>query len=242
MDTDDKLIVALDLTKYEYAKEVTRQLSEIEGLWGVKVNSLLRRFGYPLVAQLKNLGVRVMADLKLHDIPNTVAQDCAFLKEYEPDILTVHASGGEAMIKAAVDACGHACAVFCITVLTSLDDKDAQQIFGAPVKETVCNLAKLAAKAGADGMVCSPHELGLLNQLRRSGDLPPTFQLLTPGIRPAWGSKPSDQKRFTSPKDAIQGGADLIVVGRPILDHENPVEGAQQIVREILHGLVSSSR
>lgn len=181
--------------------------------------------GYHAVAEA---GLPVFLDLKLHDIPNTVAGGIRAVLPLRPAIVNVHAAGGLAMMRAAAEAAQEAGRerplVIAVTVLTSLDETDlaATGVTGAPA-DHVLRLAHLAARAGLDGVVCSAHEI---EGLRR--ELGPDFKLIVPGIRPA-GSDIGDQKRIMTPAEALARGADVLVIGRPITGAADPREAAEAI-------------
>ncbi len=181
--------------------------------------------GYRTVAEA---GLPLFLDLKLHDIPNTVAGGVRALLPLKPSIMTIHAGGGLAMMKAAVEAAAEAGEqrplIVGVTVLTSLDQSDlaAMGVQGS-TGEQVLRLAELAEKAGLDGVVCSAHEIGALRRERSPG-----FKLIVPGIRPA-GAAIGDQKRVMSPADALALGADVLVIGRPITDAPDPRAAAEAI-------------
>jgi orotidine-5'-phosphate decarboxylase len=168
-----------------------------------------------------------MLDLKLHDIPETVARAAARVATLGAALLTVHTGGGRAMLEAAVRAAG-ATRVLAVTVLTSLDDADLAQI-GAqgPVRELVVRRARLALEAGCAGVVASPHEIAAIRAIVPSG-----FLIVTPGVRPA-GAAAGDQKRVMTPREARLAGADLVVVGRPLRDAADPAAAARAIVAEL---------
>jgi len=184
-------------------------------------------------------GVRAVAgpaplflDLKLHDIPNTVAGGVRSACNVNPRFLTIHASGGEAMMRAAAEAAKAAGSsrpmLLGISVLTSLDDSDLKAVGqNGPVRDQARRLAALAQKSGLDGMVCSPHELEALR-----AECGRNFLLVTPGIRPSWASA-QDQKRATTPADAIRLGADYLVIGRPITQADDPAAALARIADEI---------
>ncbi|MFT8717982.1 orotidine-5'-phosphate decarboxylase [Acetobacter sp.] len=180
-------------------------------------------------------GRKLFLDLKLHDIPNTVGSAIASLgRRLRPAMLTIHASGGSAMVAAARKACddsfpeGERPILLAVTVLTSLDDAAlAEMGVRDGARAQVLRLAELALRNGADGLVCSPHELSALRQ--EFGDKP---VLVTPGIRPA-GAALGDQKRVMTPADARQAGADWIVVGRPITGAADPAAAAASIAADL---------
>ncbi|MEQ1755376.1 MAG: orotidine-5'-phosphate decarboxylase [Micropepsaceae bacterium] len=185
------------------------------------------------VARIAELGVPVFADLKLHDIPNTVAGGIRAILPLGVSIVNIHASGGAAMMKAAADAAATAGAkrpkVIGVTVLTSLDagDLHAAGIGGSPADQ-VMRLATLAKTSGLDGVVCSAHEI---EPLRRA--LGKDFMLIVPGIRPA-GASVGDQKRVMTPREAVKLGADILVIGRPITEAADPGAAARAIRDQLL--------
>ena len=184
-------------------------------------------------------GVRAVAgplplflDLKLHDIPNTVAGGVRSACGVNPRFLTIHASGGEAMMRAAADAAKAAGSsrpmLLGITVLTSLDDADLTAVGqNGPARDQVRRLAALAKKSGLDGVVCSPHELEALR-----AECGRDFLLVAPGIRPA-STGSDDQKRAMTPAEAIRRGADYLVIGRPITQADDPAAALAKIVAEV---------
>ncbi len=167
---------------------------------------------------------KLFLDLKLHDIPNTVAGAVrAAVAGCAPDFLTVHASGGREMMCAAVEAAAKT-KILAVTVLTSLDADELSAVGqGADAQEQVLRLARLAVEAGAGGIVCSPREIALLRK-----ELPREILLVVPGIRPA-GSKAGDQKRIMTPAEATAAGADYLVIGRPITQADDPVAAARSM-------------
>lgn len=175
-------------------------------------------------------GLPVFLDLKLHDIPNTVAGAVRSALALEPAMLTLHASGGSAMLKAAVEAKRQASAstwLLAVTVLTSLDDVDLEEggVAGGTGAQ-VERLARIAVEAGVDGLVCSPHEIARLRRI-----LPAQVKLVVPGIRPA-GSAGDDQKRVMTPRQALAAGADVLVVGRPITGAADPAAAARALLQD----------
>ena len=196
-------------------------------VWGFKVNDLLLECGAAIVTKLKKYG-RVFADAKLHDIPNTVANSVTRLSGAGADIITVHASGGVKMLERAVaNAAGAKIAA--VTLLTSLSAGESQRIFRRTPPETVREFAALAMEAGAPAIVCSAEELTLLNE-------DPALSALlkiTPGIRPRWCEAKHDQERTKTPGEAVHTGAGLLVIGRPITRHRDPVEAVRLIDEEL---------
>ena len=175
-------------------------------------------------------------DLKLHDIPNTVAGAVRAIAALKPEFLTVHAAGGPAMLRAAVDEAaeaagrtGHRLKLLGVTVLTSLDDGDLDAVGQrGPAADQVRRLALLARTCGLDGVICSPYEVAGLR-----AELGPDFQLVVPGIRPS-GAALGDQKRVMGPREAIAAGASRLVIGRPITDAPDPAAAARAIAAELV--------
>jgi orotidine-5'-phosphate decarboxylase len=183
---------------------------------------------------LRERGSEVFLDLKLHDIPNTVASALRVIASMDVRLTTVHASGGRSMLEAAVDAAGDHCGVFAVTVLTSLDAAAVAEVTGglSPVEDAVMRLAALASSCGVRGVVCSGEEARMIRQ--RFG---PTFEMIVPGIR-LRGDAQGDQARVVTPEAAAATGADYIVVGRSVTAAADPVV-AMASVRE---GLTASGR
>jgi orotidine-5'-phosphate decarboxylase len=208
--------VALDApdidTAAHWATLVTPYVSTVKiGL------ELYLRHGPAVVATVRGgSGVQVFLDLKLHDIPNTVAGAARAVAKLRPEILTVHAAGGAEMIKAAVAAAPDTI-VAGVTLLTSIGDKDLAEIgLDGPVSDAVRRMAALAVGAGARGLVCSPQEVSAVR-----AEVGPDIMLITPGIRMA-GATSDDQARIATPEEALRAGADLLVVGRPITRAADP--------------------
>ncbi len=176
-------------------------------------------------------GRYIFLDLKLHDIPNTVAGAVRSALKCNPDFLTVHAAGGRAMMQAAVAAAktaAHPVKILAVTVLTALDKNDLRETGQqGPVQDQVLRLARLAQESGVDGLVCSPHEIGLLRR-----ELGRDILLIVPGIRPA-DSEAMDQKRTMTPAAAAGLGADYLVIGRPITQSGSPAQASSNILKEI---------
>jgi orotidine-5'-phosphate decarboxylase len=225
----NRLIAALDTPSRADADKLVERLEGVPS-W-VKIGlELFCAEGPAIVRDFTARGLAVMLDLKLHDIPETVARATAKVAGLGAGLLTVHASGGTAMLEAAVQAAraGGDMKVLAVTVLTSLDDSDLAQIGAiAPVADLVKKRAQLAASAGCDGIVASPHEVAVLREV-----VPPGFLLVTPGVRPE-GSATGDQKRVMTPRQARAAGADLVVIGRPLRDAANPAAAARAIVEEL---------
>ncbi|HEX4420597.1 MAG TPA: orotidine-5'-phosphate decarboxylase [Kofleriaceae bacterium] len=231
-DPGNRLIAALDAPSRADADALTHRLAGVPS-W-VKIGlELFCAAGPAIVADYVARHHRVMLDLKLHDIPETVARATARVAGLGAGLLTVHAGGGRAMLEAAVRAAG-ATRVLAVTVLTSLDDADLAQI-GArgPVRDLVLQRTELAIAAGCAGVVASPLEIAPIRAIA-----PPGFLIVTPGVRPA-GADAGDQKRIMTPRQARDAGADLVVVGRPLRDAPDPAAAARQIVAELTGGLTA---
>lgn len=228
MEPRDRLCFALDVPDLIRAEEAVQQTKESVGLYKVGLE-LFTSFGPKAVHAVRYAGGEVFLDLKLHDIPATVERAVARMANLEVGYLTVHASGGPAMIEAASRRAEDVgMKVLAVTVLTSLDKKDLGDIGfqGDPEMQTV-RLARVARDAGAHGLVCSVSSLSSLRQL--VGD---SMTLVTPGIRPS-GTDVGDQKRTGTPAGAIGAGSDILVVGRPIRDAGDRTAAAAAILEEI---------
>lgn len=236
MRPTDRVFVALDMPEIEGAKAMAAQVSGLVG--GVKLG--LEFFMAQGPAGIRDViaagDLPLFLDLKLHDIPNTVAGAVRSVAPLAPKFLTIHAGGGPAMIRAAADAAreeaerlGLPCMrILAVTVLTSLSDEDLTAVGQAvPAADQVRRLAQVAHANGADGIVCSPAEVALLRR-----DLPADFTLMVPGIRPTWAAA-NDQKRVMGPRDAVAAGADHLVIGRPITADADPAAAARRIAEEL---------
>ncbi|MCB9378884.1 MAG: orotidine-5'-phosphate decarboxylase [Holophagales bacterium] len=186
------------------------------------------RWGPDAVAVARRHARGLFLDLKLHDIPNTVAGAVASALELGVDYLTIHAGGGPAMIEAAARAAGERLTILAVTVLTHLDEGELERLGlpGTPAERALAWVL-LAREAGAGGAVCSPREVGALR-----GAAPPPFRLVTPGIRPA-GSSADDQRRTATPAAALAAGADLLVIGRPLTRAAEPEAALAALASEL---------
>ena len=220
------ICVALDSRDPDHNLDLAREVAECVGY--VKLGLTSFTSGGPNHAR-ELIGVRpLFVDLKLHDIPAQVESAVANVGELGASLLTVHAAGGPDMVKAAVAAAPPDLRIIAVTVLTSIDDSVLDSIgMGGPSRDAVLRLAELALGAGADGLVCSPLEVAALRE--RFG--PDPF-LVVPGIRPA-GSKSDDQRRTLGPREALDAGADLLVIGRPITGAEDPAAAANEIAASL---------
>ncbi len=230
-----RTFVALDTTDLAHALRLAKALSGHVG--GMKVGKeFFTACGPDGVRAVAGCGMPVFLDLKFHDIPNTVAGAVRAALPLQPMMLDVHASGGEAMMRAAAQAAEEAGAerplVLGITVLTSMDESDLQGVgVDSAVPDQVLRLATLAQYSGLDGVVCSAREVEDLRE-----HLGKDFKLIVPGIRPKWAAS-DDQKRIVTPAVAVAIGADYLVIGRPITGAADPVEAADKIAAEIAAGL-----
>lgn len=216
------VFLALDFPRLETAEAVARKVKDHVG--GLKLGlEFFYAHGHHGVHEIAKIGLPIFLDLKLHDIPNTVAGAMQSIHVLEPAIVTVHAAGGRAMMEDAKAAAGEHCKVVGVTLLTSLDENDmvATGIGGTP-HDQVMRLADLAQSAGLDGIVCSGHEIGAVHARWKDGFF------VVPGLRPADGNT-GDQKRTVTPRAARDAGASVLVVGRPISRAEDPVAAARAI-------------
>jgi orotidine-5'-phosphate decarboxylase len=224
------VFVALDTTDLDYARELAARVRGDVG--GLKLGlEFFNAHGPDGVRLFLDMGLPVFLDLKYHDIPNTVAGACRAGASLGVSILNVHAQGGAAMMRAAVDAVksvSPTTRLIAVTMLTSLSDEDLPSVgLAPPVADQVLRLASLTQQCGLDGVVCSAHEI---TRLRR--ELGPDFQLIVPGIRPA-GSDVGDQKRVMGPAEAAAAGASILVIGRPITAAADPGEAARDIAQSL---------
>ena len=224
-DSAPGLIIALDGLSDQEALGLASRLSPRD--CRLKVGAELFVKGGPaLVRNLQEQGFEIFLDLKFNDIPNTVAAACRAAREMGVWMCTVHASGGPAMLEAARDAARDELHVVAVTVLTSLDDEDLDAVGQRSAGEQVSRLANLARQAGLSGIVCSAREA---KQIR--AECGPDFWIVTPGIRP--GTTTDDQKRTVTPKAAVQAGANHLVIGRPVVQADDPPSAIRAILEEL---------
>jgi orotidine-5'-phosphate decarboxylase len=233
----DRLIIALDLPSAADAQAAVMRIGANGRFYKVGLQ-LFTSAGPDFVRRLKDSGKKVFLDLKFHDIPNTAAGAVLSAAELGVDILTVHTSGGEKMLRAAVEAAasaGKPPLVLGVTVLTSLDDTDLAEIGLAArtMSEQVMRMAELARKCGCGGLVASPLEITTLRKAMGKD-----MKLVIPGVRPA-GAEKGDQTRVATPSEAIAAGADFLVVGRPITAAADPAAAAKAIAAEMAGEAVS---
>ena len=223
----DKIIVALDVPTANEALRLTSLLSQEVGLFKIGLQ-IYTAEGPGLVRSVSSLGPRVFLDLKLHDIPNTVGRAVEAAGTLGVRMLTIHLSGGREMVRAAIAARSNDMLLLGVTVLTSSTDETlAETGITGNATDQVLRLAHLGVSAGIDGLVASPHEARRLR-----GEFGDKIKIVTPGIRPA-GSDAGDQKRFTTPREAVDAGADYLVIGRPITGAADPKAAVQSIVDEL---------
>jgi orotidine-5'-phosphate decarboxylase len=225
----DRLAIALDFPDERQAMDLVDHLGDTCQWYKVGME-LYYAAGNRTVQQLRDRGFDVFLDLKLHDIPNTVAGAVRSATQAGASLLTIHASGGSAMMTAAAEAATAPGSprLLAVTVLTSMDGNELAGIgISASPAEQVLRLARLAQASGINGMVCSPEEVGILRK-----ETGPDSLLVVPGIRPA-GSAVGDQKRVATPTKAITDGASLLVVGRPITRATDPAAAARAVLQEI---------
>ncbi|HDP69515.1 MAG TPA: orotidine-5'-phosphate decarboxylase [Actinobacteria bacterium] len=229
------LIVALDVPSKKEALDMVDQLKVYVDFYKIGLQLFLAE-GHGVVEAIKDCGVNIFLDLKLHDIPNQVAAACRELVKMEVSMFTVHTQGGFEMMKRAKEAVEDEAfklgisppVVLGVTVLTSLDQKDLTDMgINRKVNEQVLGLASMATEAGLDGVVASPNEISDLKRVLGEDNM-----IVVPGIRPKGAAK-TDQKRVMSPQEALTKGADYIVVGRPIIEAIDPLNKTVEILNEI---------
>ena len=227
-----KVITALDVSSRDEALHLVKELHDLVGMFKVG-SQLFMSAGPAIVREIVEAGGKVFLDLKFHDIPNTVTHAAAEAAKLGISMMTIHASGGRAMMEAVVkglqDKSGtHRPLVVAVTVLTSLDTRSLFEIgMEQPVDLYVQRLAVLAQECGVDGVVCSPREIQLLRKT-----VNPSFKIVTPGIRMPDQSL-NDQQRIATPRDALAAGADYIVVGRAVTGDPQPRTAMQRLIQSI---------
>ena len=214
--------LALDLPRLDAAEALARKVAGHVG--GLKLGlEFFCAHGHHGVHEIARIGLPIFLDLKLHDIPNTVAAAMQSIHVLEPAIVTVHAAGGRAMMEDAKAAAGEHCKVVAVTVLTSLDERDlARTGVSGSAHNQALRLAELAQAAGLDGIVCSGHEVADIHHQWKNGFF------VVPGLRP-WNGNNGDQKRTVTPREARDAGASVLVIGRPISRADDPLAAARAI-------------
>jgi orotidine-5'-phosphate decarboxylase len=224
--TDPKIIVAIDTFDFEKANAILEQLNPDHCL--VKIGSVVfNALGKSFLKHASSQGFKIFLDLKLHDIPNTVYETITGFNDCKIDMLTVHLSGGEKMLRKAMLA-GKSIntKVIGVSMLTSLEEEDSLTLFGNTVEDQINNLFKIAVKVNIDGIVCSPHELEIANTMLGSHSIK-----ITPGIRDTTAE--DDQARTLSAKEAIERGSTFLVIGRPITQAEDIAQALQNFNNSI---------
>ena len=228
----EKVIIALDVSSREQALRLVKDLHDLTGMF--KVGSQLYMSAGPgLVREIVDGGGKVFLDLKFHDIPNTVSRAAVEAGRLGVSMMTIHASGGRAMMESAAGELNETFGarkpmVVAVTILTSLDTRSLFEIgLELPVEQQVQRLALLAQDCGIDGVVCSPRETPLLRKVVKAG-----FKIVTPGIRMPDQSL-NDQQRIATPRDAIASGADYIVVGRAVTEEREPRAALQRLIQSL---------
>jgi len=227
---NEKLIVALDVKSLDEAKGIVKKLSPTVKIFKVGMG-LFTLYGPDTVKIVHDSGAKVFLDLKFHDIPNTVTHALRSAAKLGIFMVNIHTLGGSEMMMRAAEAIRESDnkpKLLGVTVLTSMDQSSIEEIgIDKKVEDEVVSLARLGKDSGLDGVVASPKEVSLIRN-----NLGKDFIIVTPGIRPA-GAEKSDQKRIMTPREAIETGADYIVVGRPIIETKDPLAAANKIIKEM---------
>ncbi len=228
MKPKDRLIVALDFNSEHKAMEAVDRLKAEVKFFKVGLE-LFSSCGPAIVDKIKKKGCEVFLDLKFHDIPNTVEKASRAVSSLGAFMFNVHALGGLDMMKRAKGAAGSGSKVIAVTILTSADENALKKCgISVNIEDEVINLAALAKDAGLDGVVASPKEVSRIRK-----ELGKDFLIVAPGIRPA-SAAIDDQKRIATPREAIDLGADYIVVGRPIIAAPDPIAMAREILKDMI--------
>ena len=231
----DKLIVALDFSGLAEAEKIVKKICPLVKIFKVG-KELFTSTGPAAIEMIHSYECRVFLDLKFHDIPNTVGSACEAAARLGVFMMNVHTLGGKNMMIGAMQSVHKVAGqkkvtppkVLGVTVLTSLTDRDLKEVgVSKKVKREVKDLAVLAQSSGLDGVVASGQEIKLIREATGKD-----FLIVTPGVRPVWAAH-GDQKRIVTPKEAVEWGADFIVVGRPITQHPEPLLAAQKILKEM---------
>ncbi len=237
MESKDRIILALDVDTQAEAVGLVKELSCYVGTYKIGMQ-LFNACGPEIVHRINDLGGRVFVDLKFHDIPNTVGAAGRVMTRLGCAMFNVHAAGGREMMKSIAREVAQESQrlgaaqplILAVTVLTSISQQDLENdvlIRGMALPEVVSRWAQMARESGLGGVVCSPQEIPVIRQA-----CGPDFKIVTPGIRPVW-SEAGDQKRITTPRQALDMGADYMVIGRPILKAADRIEAAQKIIAEL---------
>ena len=225
----NRVIIPLDVSSVSGALALVDQLGDEADFYKIGFE-LYTRGGLEVVRELVSRDKRVFLDIKLHDIPNTVARAVEAASDLGVDLLTLHASGGQRMMEAAAEARSGHLKLLGVTVLTSMTTDEMASVWGRKislVRDEVFRLANLGKEAGLDGIVSSALEASWIRQ-----KIGPSFLIVTPGIRPA-GSSSDDQNRVATPREAVRNGADFLVIGRPITRADDPSAAFAAVLKEI---------
>lgn len=234
----ERIIFPLDFPSLDEAERFVKLLKDHIGLFKVGLTLFVSE-GFPVIKMIEEIaGSKIFLDLKFHDIPETLGNVSSVLMSKSRGVrfVTVHTLEGERIVRAVVEKMRGGAEVLGVTVLTSVDEKESEELgYSKPIRDRVLALAGIAKRAGCAGVVCSGHEAKAIKQ-----KLGEDFIVVTPGIRPAWGNiRQDDQRRIMTPREAILNGADYIVVGRPIYTSKDPVGVAEKIALEIEEAIPS---
>ncbi len=232
----EKIIVALDVPTEREAKEIIAELRDDVGAFKIGLQ-LFTSAGASFIKEIVDDGIKIFLDVKFHDIPNTVAKASIEVAKLGIWMFNIHALGGTEMMRRTALEVREFCEkesieppkIIGVTVLTSLDENGLKQAgIEKGIKKQVVNLAKLSAECGLDGVVASPQELKTIRENIEKED----FLVVTPGIRPSFATN-DDQKRVTTPAEALREGSDYLVIGRPITKADNKIKAVRQIIEDI---------
>ena len=230
MFSTNQIIVPLDVSDKKAVVNLLDKLPQVS-FWKVGLEAFVA-LGPEIFSLLKDRQKKIFLDLKFHDIPNTIAGACKSASNHGVDLITIHAAAGQKAMEAAAKAIAYSSSttkILAVTLLTSLNSKElsCDLKISVELEQYALHMALLAQKLGIDGAVCSPHEVSQIRQL--CGE---NFILVCPGVRPSW-SQVKDQKRIMQPKQALEAGADYLVIGRPITMADNPIEAWNRIINDI---------
>ena len=237
MEEKDRIILALDVDTQGKALKLVDELKDLVGVFKIGMQ-LYNSIGPEIVSKINQLGGKTFVDLKFHDIPNTVGAAARVMTRLNAYMFNVHAAGGSEMMKKAVQEAQKEASklgvnppiMLAVTVLTSISQKELEEemfVADLSLPDMVAKWAVMAKEAGMNGVVCSPQEIEMIKKACGSD-----FLTVTPGIRPTWAAA-NDQKRFTTPTQALAMGGDYMVIGRPITGAENHREAANKIIQEL---------
>ena len=234
----DYIIFPLDFHDFDQAMKYVTKLKDHVGLFKVGLELFISQGPGILKAIFETAGSKVFLDLKLHDIPATLKRAFLAASTFNPEFVTVHCDGGDALLKEVAENNPGGTKILAVTLLTSMNRENLRTLgydekYINDLSSLVLQRAKIAADAGCDGVICSGHEVQMIKK-----QLGERLIVVTPGIRPEWALvKGDDQKRIVTPRMAVQDGSDYLVIGRPIRDAENPVDAAKKVAEEIIKGI-----